>query len=222
MHYRAQRACNCIQKTPNYLLWKAVYCFNASSIFICQNPDWRSKQEKCPASTKLSNASVFWAEGRSPFLCKCSGGKSQCRTIGTILLPYQHHCIAPGTLAGLDSTRLQHFLQVVPKPPKPTVGESHLNHSLKGVSSITFNVCSVEWVQPNSTGIQWEHVMVLGQQFGEQHLPAQGPKSPTHSNPISLNNLPMSLPNSQSWGMGTLGLITPFLQLDLFRWFGYR
>ena len=26
----------------------------------------------------------------------------------------------------------------------------HLNHSLKGVSSVTFIVCSVEWVQPNS------------------------------------------------------------------------
>ena len=28
----------------------------------------------------------------------------------------------------------------------------HLNHSLKGVSSITFIMCSMEWVQPNSTG----------------------------------------------------------------------
>ena len=28
----------------------------------------------------------------------------------------------------------------------------HLNHSLKGVSSITFIICSVEWVQPNSAG----------------------------------------------------------------------
>ena len=29
-------------------------------------------------------------------------------------------------------------------------GEIHLNHSLKGVSSVTYMVCSVEWVQPNS------------------------------------------------------------------------
>ena len=28
----------------------------------------------------------------------------------------------------------------------------HLNCSLKGVSSVTFIVCSMEWVQPNSTG----------------------------------------------------------------------
>ena len=27
-----------------------------------------------------------------------------------------------------------------------------LNHSLKGVSSVTFMICSVEWVQPNSAG----------------------------------------------------------------------
>ena len=31
-------------------------------------------------------------------------------------------------------------------------GGIHLNHSLKGVSLVTFIVCSMEWVQPNSTG----------------------------------------------------------------------
>ena len=31
-------------------------------------------------------------------------------------------------------------------------GGIHLNHSLKGVSLVTFIVCSVEWVQPNSSG----------------------------------------------------------------------
>ena len=30
--------------------------------------------------------------------------------------------------------------------------EIYLNCSLNGVSSVTFIVCSVEWVQPNSTG----------------------------------------------------------------------
>ena len=29
-------------------------------------------------------------------------------------------------------------------------GGIRLNHSLKGVSSVTFMICSVEWVQPNS------------------------------------------------------------------------
>ena len=31
-------------------------------------------------------------------------------------------------------------------------GGIHLNHSLKGVSLVTFIVCSVEWPQPNSVG----------------------------------------------------------------------
>ena len=31
-------------------------------------------------------------------------------------------------------------------------GGIYLNHSLKGVSSVTFIICSVEWVQPNSAG----------------------------------------------------------------------
>ena len=31
-------------------------------------------------------------------------------------------------------------------------GGIHLNHSLKGVSLVTFIVCSMEWVQPNSAG----------------------------------------------------------------------
>ena len=42
---------------------KAVYCFDASSIFICQNPDLRSKQEKCPTPTKLSKASCILGRG---------------------------------------------------------------------------------------------------------------------------------------------------------------
>ena len=43
-------------KNPKLPTVKVVYYFNASSIFICQNPDLRSKQEKYPAPTKLSNA----------------------------------------------------------------------------------------------------------------------------------------------------------------------
>ena len=67
-----------------------------------------------------------------------------------ILLPYHHHCIAPGTLVGLDSTQLQHLPQVVPNLFNQWQG--NLNCSLKGMSSITFIMCSVEGVQPNSTG----------------------------------------------------------------------
>ena len=31
-------------------------------------------------------------------------------------------------------------------------GGIHLNHSLKGVLLVTFMICSIEWVQPNSAG----------------------------------------------------------------------
>ena len=45
-----------------------VYCFDDSSILICQNPDFRSKHEKWPAPAKLSNA--FWILGSVwVFLC---------------------------------------------------------------------------------------------------------------------------------------------------------
>ena len=61
----------------------------------------------------------------------------------------------------------------------------HLNHSLKGVSSITFIMCSVELVSPilldptkTCCGI-WPGA-------GGQHLPAWGAKSQTHSSPIHL------------------------------------
>ena len=36
---------------------KVVYCLATSSILICQNPDFRSRQEKWPAPTRLSDAS---------------------------------------------------------------------------------------------------------------------------------------------------------------------
>ena len=40
----------------------------------------------------------------------------------------------------------------------------HLNHPLKGVSSVTFIVCSVEWGTAQFCGVQQKHVMVLGQE----------------------------------------------------------
>ena len=42
---------------PRFLTVKAVYCFDASSIAICQKPTFRSKQEKYSVSTRLSMAS---------------------------------------------------------------------------------------------------------------------------------------------------------------------
>ena len=59
--------------------------------------------------------------------------------------------IAPCTLARPDGARLQHLPQLALNFFNQQWGYP-LNHSLKGVSSMTFIVCSVEWVQPNSAG----------------------------------------------------------------------
>ena len=41
-------------KNPKFPMVKAVYCFKASSIAICQNLAFKSRQEKYPVPTKLS------------------------------------------------------------------------------------------------------------------------------------------------------------------------
>ena len=46
-------------KNPKLPIVKAVYFLDASSIFICQNPDLRSKQEKCPALPNSPMPPVF-------------------------------------------------------------------------------------------------------------------------------------------------------------------
>ena len=56
-----------------------------------------------------------------------------------------------------------------------------LNHSLKGVSSVTFIVCLVEWVQPNSVGSNENTSWYSASRW---HLPALKAKNLTHSNPV--------------------------------------
>ena len=58
-----------------------------------------------------------------------------------------------------------------------------LNHSLNGVSSVTFITCLVEWVQPNSGG-PTKTCHGTQPRAGKQHLPAPEAKSLTHSNPV--------------------------------------
>ena len=99
-----------------------------------------------------------------------------------------HHHIAPGTLTGPDSAQLQHLLQVVHNLLNQCWGIC-LNHSLKGVSSVTFIMCSIGWVQPNSAGsnknMSW--YSARSQQAASTSLGDQ------ESNPLkssSLNSLP--------------------------------
>ena len=68
-------------------------------------------------------------------------------------------------------------------------GGIHLNHSLKGVSTVTFIICSVEWVQPNSAGFNENTSWYLArsQQAASASSGAQESR-PLKSN--LLNNLP--------------------------------
>ena len=96
----------------------------------------------------------------------------------------------------------------------------HLNCSLKGVSSVTFIVCLVEWVQPSSVGSNEKHVMVLGQEsVGSIHQLWRPKVQPTQIKFIE--QFPMSLPDSQFRGMRILGFSTLLLQLNFLRWFGH-
>ena len=83
-----------------------------------------------------------------------------------------------------------------------------LNCSLKGVSSVTFIVCSVQWVQPNSVGskVKMSWYSARSQQVASASLGVQESR-PLKSN--SLNNLPclcltVSLGVWESWGSSSL------------------
>ena len=129
-----------------------VYYFEDSSILICQNPDFRSKHEKWPAPTKLSNASWILGSGYESFFMqalKC--WKS-----------IQKH--RPPSFFQTNTTALHHTLwlgQIVPESnmshkclqtSSTKGGGICLNQSLKGLSSVTLITCSVESVQPSSLG----------------------------------------------------------------------
>ena len=82
----------------------------------------------------------------------------------------------------------------------------HLNHSLKGVSSVTFIMCSIEWVQPNSTGSNENTLCYSARSQQAAYAISGGQESnPLRSN--SLNSLPC-LPKS-IWGYGDPGACHP-------------
>ena len=58
-----------------------------------------------------------------------------------------HHTLWLGLMAPDSNISFKWFLT-----SSTNGGGIRLNHSLKGVSSVTFIICSMEWVQPNSAG----------------------------------------------------------------------
>ena len=96
-----------------------------------------------------------------------------------------------------------------------------LNCSLKGVSSVTFMVCSVEWVQPNSTGSNENTSWYLARMLVCSICQLWGPG--IQATQVQLfKQFTMSLPNSQPRGMGIMGLISPLHQVLTLRGFGHR
>ena len=78
-----------------------------------------------------------------------------------------------------------------------------LNHSLKGVPSITFIMCSVEWVQPNSTG-SW---YLAKSQWAASANSGSKESRPPKSN--SSNNLPCLCLMVSLGALGSLGSSAP-------------
>ena len=82
-------------------------------------------------------------------------------------------------------------------------GRIHLNHSLKGVSSVTFIICSMEWVLPNSAGSNENTSWYLARsQWAASASSGVQESRPLRSN--SLNNFPclcltVSLGVWESW-----------------------
>ena len=95
-----------------------------------------------------------------------------------------------------------------------------LNHSLKGVSSVTFIVCSVEWVQPHSMGSNKN----MSWYSAKSWQAASSSSGGQESNPLkssSSNNFPclcltVNLGVWGSWGS------SPLLQLDPHGWLRHQ
>ena len=140
-------------KNPRLPTVKAVYCFDASSILICQNLDFRSRQGKV-AGCLLSSSMppVFRAMDRNPSSYVHSDIGSRCRNAS--------HC----TFSLTSTTALHQVLWLGQMVPDSNIsfrcfltsftigGGIHLKCSLNGVLSVTFMVCLVKWVHPSSAG----------------------------------------------------------------------
>ena len=96
-------------------------------------------------------------------------------------------------------------------------GGIHLYCSLKGVSSVTFIICSVEWAQPNSAGSNENMSWYLARSWWAASTNFGVHESrPLRSN-LS-NNLPCLCLSVQEWG--SYGIHQPFL--PIFHPWGFR
>ena len=130
----------------------AVYCFNSSSILICQNPDFRSRQEKWLALTKLLSVSWILSSGEESFFVQVLRWQKSMQTIYV------------DSFFQTNTTTLHHVLWLGWIVPESNISHKSawtsstngggicLNHSLNGTSSVTLITCFVEWVQLSLQG----------------------------------------------------------------------
>ena len=143
---------NCMcshSKNPMLPTVKGVYCFEASSITVCQNPAFKSKQEKYTAPTR------FWIA-----FCICRSG-SESILVLTFNLWKSMQKLRPPSFLHTSTKALHHGLwlgQIVPASNISFIwgqtlsaigGGTLQNLSLKGSPSVTLISCFTRSVQPN-------------------------------------------------------------------------
>ena len=143
---------------------KAVYCFNAFSNFICQNPQFKVQAGKMSSTYQTLQCLLHSRLGVGVLFHACiQMAEVNAKLQASILLPYQHNCITPCTLARPNSTRLQHLPQMISNllnqrwgnPPKSLFKGSvicNFCHVFNRVS--TAQLCMV----------QGKHINVFGQE----------------------------------------------------------
>ena len=150
---------------------------------------WDLSRENCLAPTKVSNTSCILGRGWESFFIwafRWQKSMQNCRlpsffcTNTTAL----HQALWLGLIAPDSNISCRWFWT-----SSTNGGGIHLNHSLKGVSSVTFIMCSMEWVQPDSTGSNENTLWYLARSWWAASANSGAQESrPLKSN--SSNNLP--------------------------------
>ena len=140
-------------KNPKFPTVKAVYCWDSSAIFTCQNPLLKSIIEKWADPAMLSNASCIHSSGyESFFVCALSQWKSMQKHSAPSFFCTNMTVLHHGT--GWGISLLHATYHRVRHGPPPVVGGIHLKHSLNGSLSVIQILCSTALMP-----LQCEHIM---------------------------------------------------------------
>ena len=120
---------------------KAIYCFDSSFILACQKPDFRLRQEKCPAPTRLSISSWICERGHKSFFTHVL---SQQKSMHKCTLPpfFLNNTIALHHGPWLGCIALASSISITCACTSSTIGWGIcLNLPLNGSSSVTLTTC---------------------------------------------------------------------------------